>query len=50
MARPFDPAQYGFEFSTDDIEQYLDGIRAAQATRDLMKGDMKPYRSIGNAA
>ncbi|MGI8961989.1 MAG: hypothetical protein ACR2IV_19965 [Bryobacteraceae bacterium] len=48
--KPFDPAQYGFEFSIDDIENYLEGIRAAKATRDLMKGDMKPYRSIGNAA
>lgn len=48
--KPFDPAQYGFEFSIADIENYLEGIRAAQATRDLMKGDMKPYRSVGKAA
>jgi hypothetical protein len=40
----------GSNFQLDDIEEYLDGIRAAQATRDLMKGDMKPYRSVGNAA
>jgi hypothetical protein len=48
--KPFDPAQYGFEFSIDDIEQHLEGIRAAQASRDLMDGDIKPYRSLGNAA
>jgi hypothetical protein len=48
--KPFDPAQYGFEFSIDDIENYLEGVRAAKATRDLMKGDMTAYRSVGNAA
>jgi hypothetical protein len=48
--KPFNPAQYGFEFSIEDIENYLAGVRAAQATRELMKGDMKAYRSVGNAA
>jgi hypothetical protein len=48
--KPFNPAQYGFEFSTADIENYLEGIRAAKATRDLMKSDMAAYRSVGNAA
>jgi hypothetical protein len=48
--KPFRPADYGFEFSTDDIENYLEGVRAAKATRDLMKGDLKTYRSVGNAA
>lgn len=48
--KPFRPAEYGFEFSTDDIENYLEGIRAANATRDLMKGDTKVYKSVGNAA
>jgi hypothetical protein len=47
---PFDPAQYGFEFSIEDIENYLAGIRAAKATRELMKGDLKTYKSVGNAA
>ena len=27
--KPFDPAHYGFEFSTEDIENYLEGVRAA---------------------
>jgi hypothetical protein len=44
--KPFDPAQYGFEFSIDDIESYLAGIRAAQATRDLMKNGLTPYQSV----
>ncbi len=48
--KPFDPAQYGFEFSTKDIENYLEGVQAAKAARDLMKGDMKTYQSVGNAA
>jgi hypothetical protein len=48
--KPFRPADYGFEFSIDDIENYLEGVRAAKATRDLIEGDIKPYRSLGNAA
>jgi hypothetical protein len=48
--KPFRPADYGFEFSIDDIENYLEGVRAAKATRDLTNGDIKPYRSLGNAA
>ncbi|HEX4770961.1 MAG TPA: hypothetical protein VH351_09040 [Bryobacteraceae bacterium] len=31
--KPFDPAEYGFEFSTSDVEAYLEGARAAQLTR-----------------
>ncbi|MGI8959821.1 MAG: hypothetical protein ACR2IV_08695 [Bryobacteraceae bacterium] len=48
--KSFRPADYGFEFSIDDIENYLEGVRAAKATRDLMKGGMKDYRSVGTAA
>jgi hypothetical protein len=48
--KPFDPARYGFEFSIEDIENYLEGVRAAKASRELMKGDLKTYRSVGNAA
>ncbi|MGI9070123.1 MAG: hypothetical protein ACR2JB_02040 [Bryobacteraceae bacterium] len=48
--KPFRPAEYGFEFSIEDIEHYLAGIRAAQATRDLMKSGMTPYKSVANAA
>jgi hypothetical protein len=44
--KPFDPAQYGFEFSIEDIESYLAGIRAAQATRDMMKNGLAPYKSV----
>jgi hypothetical protein len=48
--KPFRPADYGFEFSIDDIEHYLEGVRAAKATRDVKQGDIKAYRSLGNAA
>jgi hypothetical protein len=44
--KPFDPAQYGFEFSIEDIESYLAGVRAAQATRDMMKNGLAPSRSV----
>jgi hypothetical protein len=48
--KPFRPADYGFEFSIDDIESYLEGVRAANATGDVMKGGTKAYKSLGNAA
>jgi hypothetical protein len=38
--KPFDPANYGFEFSTADIESYLEGIRAA----DLFNAALKQER------
>ncbi len=28
--KPFHPSDYGFEFSIDDIEEYLEGVRAAK--------------------
>jgi hypothetical protein len=28
--QPFDPAEYGFDFSVEDIESYLKGVRAAR--------------------
>ena len=31
--RPFDPADHGFEFSIDDVEAYLEGVRAAKLFR-----------------
>ncbi len=37
--RPFDPADHGFEFSIDDIESYLDGVRAANIFRATILKD-----------
>jgi hypothetical protein len=31
--KPFDPADLGFEFSTSDVEAYLEGVRAAQLSQ-----------------
>ncbi len=31
--KPFHPSDYGFEFSIDDIEEYLEGVRAANIAR-----------------
>jgi hypothetical protein len=35
--RTFDPAGHGFEFSIDDIEAYLEGVRAAQVGAAVQK-------------
>lgn len=47
--KPLDPADYGFEFSIADIESYLEGLRAAKVTRDLMKARQEEGRTA-NAA
>jgi hypothetical protein len=39
--KPFDPAYYGFEFSTADIEGYLHGQRAAFLTEKAMIGGQR---------
>ncbi|HEX4230322.1 MAG TPA: hypothetical protein VHZ07_16720 [Bryobacteraceae bacterium] len=36
--KPFDPAYYGFEFSTADLEGHLHGQRAAFLTEKAMIG------------
>jgi hypothetical protein len=36
--KPFDPSDYGFEFSTADVEAYLHGQRAAFLTEKAMIG------------
>lgn len=35
--RPFDPADHGFEFSTEDVEAYLEGVRAANLFHVCLK-------------
>ncbi len=37
--QPFNPADRGFEFSIDDIESYLEGVRAANLARATMIKD-----------
>ncbi|HEX4229466.1 MAG TPA: hypothetical protein VHZ07_12415 [Bryobacteraceae bacterium] len=39
--KPFDPADYGFEFSTADLEGYLHGQRAAFLTEKAMIGGQR---------
>jgi len=34
--KPFNPSDRGFDFSIDDIESYLEGVRAANITRATM--------------
>jgi hypothetical protein len=48
--KPFRPADFGSEFSIADIENYPDGVWAANASRDLIKRDPEPYKSSANAA
>lgn len=35
--KPFDPAEFGFVFSTESVEDYLKGVHAAEITREHMK-------------
>lgn len=37
VGRPFEPADYGFEFSIDDVEAYLKGVRAAKLYHASLK-------------
>ncbi len=37
--KPFHPGDHGFEFSMDDIESYLEGVRAAHITRATLSKD-----------
>jgi hypothetical protein len=46
--KPFDPAEHGFEFSIDDIEGYLDGIRADRITRQTVRKEA--HAALGRLA
>ena len=35
--KPFNPADFGFEFSTEDVEAYLEGVRAAQLLKTSLQ-------------
>jgi hypothetical protein len=34
---PFDPQEFGFEFSIQDVEGFIDGIRAANLLNTSLK-------------
>lgn len=47
--KPFNHADYGFEFSTGEVEDYLEGVRAAQPARKTVEiGNFPPRHA--NAA
>ncbi|MGH9622581.1 MAG: hypothetical protein ACRD45_23095, partial [Bryobacteraceae bacterium] len=39
--KPFDPAEFGFDFSTEYVEDYLKGVRAAEAAIEHMKSPLR---------
>lgn len=39
--KPFDPAEFGFDFSIDAIESYLQGVRAANIAREHTKSQLR---------
>ncbi|MGH9654450.1 MAG: hypothetical protein ACRD6B_13415 [Bryobacteraceae bacterium] len=39
--KPFDPAAFGFVFSTEYVEDYLKGVRAAEAAIEHMKSPLR---------
>jgi hypothetical protein len=43
--KSFDPADFGFEFTTEDVETYLEGVRAAH----LLKASLKTASSAAPA-
>ena len=42
--KPFHPSNFGFEFSNTDIEQYLQGVRAAKIAQDSLQPDQNTKR------
>ena len=48
--KPFDPEENGFEFSIDDIEAYLEGVRAANLTKIAVTQPRNPIHSRSQAA
>ncbi|HEX7363476.1 MAG TPA: hypothetical protein VF283_23540 [Bryobacteraceae bacterium] len=43
--KPFDPAAFGFDFSISAIEDYLEGIRAANLTHQAMRDSMSTAKA-----
>jgi hypothetical protein len=43
--KPFDPAEFGFDFSIEDVEAYLQGVRAANLLNATLKQERDQARS-----
>ncbi|MFL6353270.1 MAG: hypothetical protein ACJ74Z_15680 [Bryobacteraceae bacterium] len=48
--KPFDPAQYGLDCSVEDVECYLEGVRAANLLNITLKQERDQARLRSNAA
>jgi len=48
--QPFDPAQHGFEFSTAEIESFLERIRASTIAKASLRQEPERAKSYSNAA
>ena len=48
--KPFDPAEFGFDCSLEDVECYLKGVRAANLLNATLKQEREQVRSRCNAA
>jgi hypothetical protein len=47
--KPFHPADFGFDFSVNDVETYLEGVRAAHLLNASLKQESQRARSRANA-
>jgi hypothetical protein len=48
--KPFDPAEYGFDCSTEDVECYLQGVRAAHLFNATLKQEREQAKLRATAA
>jgi hypothetical protein len=48
--KPFDPAEFGLDCSLEDVECYLNGVRAANLLNATLKQERDQARSRSNAA
>jgi hypothetical protein len=48
--QPFHPEEYGFEFSIEDVECYLEGARVAATVRETPKSEGRAQSHQANAA
>jgi hypothetical protein len=43
--KPFDPAEFGFDFSTSAIEDCLEGVRSANIARQAMRDSVRTAKA-----
>jgi hypothetical protein len=48
--QPFDPARHGFEFSTSEIESFLERMRSLNAAKASLKQEPERSKCYSNAA